>query len=122
MANTVRPFTVSATLLTARIVTDSATSPAFTIPVSLEYIRVLIDVSTQATVVSFTLLIELSLDDGITWPQSRSIGRTGGDTAMEASFEWNLPEPTNPLRQIRASLLLSGGNRRLNTSITVQAG
>lgn len=123
MSQEVRPFTVSATLVTARLVTGSVVSPVLIIPTGLEYIRVIIDVTNHTnSAITLALRVELSLDGGVTWPQFREVGRQGGDNATEASFEWDLPEPTNPLRNIRATLTLTGANRRLITSITVQAG
>ena len=122
MSTDVRPFSLSVTIVTARTIIDSFRSPAFTVPVGLTFIRPIIDVSNQATAVSIALLLELSLDGGLTWPQTRSVSRDGGDTATEASFEWDLPEPGNPLRSIRATVTLTGGNRRLTSSVTIQAG
>ena len=122
MGTGVRDFSLSVTIVTSRTVQDSYQSPAFTVPVGLVYIRPIIDVTNQSGPISLSLLLELSFDGGATWPLSRSIGRQGGDSSLEASFEWDLPEPSNSLRRIRATVTLTGGNKRMTTSVTVQAG
>jgi len=123
MAQDVRPFTVSASILTRRLVSLQSVSPNFTLPLGIVYLRPLIDVTDHRDkLTTLTVTLDVSFDNGVTWPLTRSVSRDGGDIADEASFELDVPEPDNPLRKTRISITIDGRRTAVITQVTLQAG
>lgn len=123
MATGLRPFSATVTMLSRQVVTVSKRSVDFSIPPSLSFFRPSIDVTNHTnTNETLTLLLEISLDNGLTWTITRSISRQGGDNATEAGFEMDLPDVGSTQRRARCTLSLAGGNGAITTAINVQVG
>lgn len=116
-----RSTTVQATLLAAGLRVGTVTSPVFTVPLGLTFVRAIMDVanhSDEALLVQ--LQISVSFDDGVTFPLIVAVTRTGGPPFTLAGFEMEVPEPDNPDRKLRARVRCTGGLGQLLTSVTLR--
>ena len=123
MSTAPRPTTFSATILVAGTQSGVTVSPVATVPINLNFVRLVLDVSSHSNAAQhIDLKIEISFDGGVTWPLVRSVGRDGGPPFTTASFDMDIPQPSNNLRRARATLTITGSPTTLSTGITIAAG